>query len=239
MVISALLTGCAHPIIIAPDEQKISSNLSSNDNREYTVGYYISPKDKALEVTTLGGGGDNVRYYPYRDIEKGYKAMLSNVFVSVSKLDSIDKSDAQLQNKIDLILTPKIITSSGSTGFFTWPPTNFSVDLTNTITSVDGKIISEPRAVGTGGASTSEKLSEHGVAGRRAIEDALLKSQVMLFNVELPQKNNSTNLVKSVKKESSGASISDRLKSLKELKDSGLINEEEFKNKKKEIIELL
>lgn len=242
MVITALLTGCAHPIIIAPDEQKISSNLSSNDNREYSVGYYISPKDKALEVTTLGGGGDNIRYYPYRDIEKGYKAMLSNVFVSVTKLDSIDKSDAQLQNKIDLILTPKIITTSGSTGFFTWPPTNFSVDLTNTITSVDGKIISEPRAVGTGGASTSEKLSEHGIAGRRAIEDALLKSQVMLFNVELPQKNkstNSTNLVKSAKKESSGASISDRLKSLKELKDSGLINEEEFKSKKKEIIESL
>lgn len=239
MVISALLTGCAHPIIIAPDEQKISSNLSSNDNREYTVGYYISPKDKALEVTTLGGGGDNIRYYPYRDIEKGYKAMLSNVFVSVTKLDSIDKSDAQLQDKIDLILTPKIITTSGSTGFFTWPPTNFSVDLTNTITSVDGKIISEPRAVGTGGASTSEKLSEHGIAGRRAIEDALLKSQVMLFNVELPQKKNSTNLVKSAKKESSDASISDRLKSLKELKDSGLINEEEFKSKKKEIIESL
>ncbi|MGI1999354.1 SHOCT domain-containing protein [Shewanella frigidimarina] len=235
IVISALLTGCAHPIIIAPDEQKISSN----DNREYTVGYYISPKDKALEVTTLGGGGDNIRYYPYRDIEKGYKAMLSNVFVSVTKLDSIDKSDAQLQNKIDLILTPKIITTSGSTGFFTWPPTNFSVDLTNTITSVDGKIISEPRAVGTGGASTSEKLSEHGIAGRRAIEDALLKSQVMLFNVELPQKNKSTNLSKSVKKESSDASISDRLKSLKELKDSGLISEEEFKSKKKEIIESL
>ncbi|WP_220149622.1 SHOCT domain-containing protein [Psychromonas sp. B3M02] len=239
MVISALLTGCAHPIIISPDEQKISSNLSSNDNREYTVGYYISPKDKALEVTTLGGGGDNVRYYPYRDIEKGYKAMLSNVFVSVTKLDSIDKSDSQLQNKIDLILTPKIITTSGSTGFFTWPPTNFSVDLTNTITSVDGKIISEPRAVGTGGASTSEKLSEHGIAGRRAIEDALLKSQVMLFNVELPQKKNSTNLVKSAKKESSDASILERLKSLKELKDSGLINEEEFKSKKKEIIESL
>ena len=239
MVISALLTGCAHPIIIAPDEQKISSNLSSNDNREYSVGYYISPKDKALEVTTLGGGGDNVRYYPYRDIEKGYKAMLSNVFVSVTKLDSVDKSDVRLQNKIDLILRPKIITTSGSTGFFTWPPTNFSVDLTNTITSVDGKVISEPRAIGTGGASTSEKISEHGIAGRRAIEDALLKSQVPLFNLVWRQKNNSTNLVKPVNKKSSSASILDRLKSLKELKDSGLINDEEFKDKKKEIIESL
>ena len=165
--------------------------------------------------------------------------MLSNVFVSVTKLDSVDKSDVRLQNKIDLILRPKIITTSGSTGFFTWPPTNFSVDLTNTITSVDGKVISEPRAIGTGGASTSEKISEHGIAGRRAIEDALLKSQVMLFNVDLPQKNNSTNLVKPVNKKSSSASILDRLKSLKELKDSGLINEEEFKDKKKEIIESL
>ncbi len=242
MLISALLTGCAHPIIIAPDEQKISSNVSSNNNREYAVGYYISPKDKALEVTTLGGGGDNIRYYPYRDIDKGYKAMLSNVFVSVTKLDSIDKSDVQLQDKIDLILTPKIITTSGSTGFFTWPPTNFSVDLTNTITSVDGKIISEPRAVGTGGASTNEKLSEHGIAGRRAIEDALLKSQVMLFNVELPQKNKlnkSTGSAKYARKNSSDASISDRLKSLKELKDLGLIDEDEFKIKKKEIIKSL
>jgi hypothetical protein len=236
MVVSALLTGCAHPIIITPDAQKISSNLSSHDNREYNVGYYISPKDKSLEVTTLGGGGDNIRYFPYRDIEAGYKAMLSNVFESVTTLDSIDKGNAQLQNKVDIILTPKIITTSGSTGFFTWPPTNFSVDLTNTISTINGSIVSEPRVIGTGGASTSEKLSEHGIAGRRAIEDALLKTQVKLFNVELPQKNVS---IKSVKKVSSDKSILDRLKSLKELRDSDLISEQEFLTKKKEIIEFL
>lgn len=246
-----LLTGCAHPIDITPDAQKISANLSSKDNRDYNVGYYISTKDKNLEVTTLGGGGDNIRYYPYRDIEKGYRIMLSNVFKSVTVLNSIEKGNTQLQNKVDFILTPKIITTSGSTGFFTWPPTNFTVDLTNTISVPNGKIISEARVIGTGGANTREKLSEHGIAGRRAIEDALLKTQIILTRVDLPKKIESINTTSSLiqverpkkpesnNKMDSVQSISDRLRTLKELKNSGLINEQEFLEKKKQIIKSL
>ena len=233
IAISALLTGCAHPIIITPDAQKISSNLSPNDNRKYIVGYYISPKDKKLEVTTLAGGGDNISYYPYRDIEDSYKAMLSNVFDSVTTLKSMNKND----NTVDLIIVPKIITASGSTGFFTWPPTNFIVDLTNTITTPNGKIVGEPRAIGTGGASTSEKLTDHGIAGRRAMEDALLKTQVLLTKIELQKTPSKSNVKKS--NGNSNKSISDRLKSLKELKELGLINEQEFLEKKKKIIDSL
>jgi hypothetical protein len=108
----------------------------------------------------------------------------------------------------DLILTPKIITTSASTGLFTWPPTRFTVDLTNTISTVNGKIITEPRVIGTVGANTSKKLSEYGIAGRRAIEDALLKTQMLLFDVKLPQKFESNMKVSSV------GTISDRLEVL-------------------------
>ncbi|WP_025564625.1 SHOCT domain-containing protein [Psychromonas sp. SP041] len=258
IVISVLLTGCAHPIVIKPDENKISTSLPSDINRDYKVGYYISSKDKNLEVTTLGGGGDNVRYYPYRDIEDGYRVMLSNVFESVIKLNSIDKNDVRFRSNIDFIIVPKIITTSGSTGFFTWPPTNFTVDLTNTIKKVNGEVVSEPRVIGSGGASTSEKLMEHGIAGRRAIEDALLKTQDILSVVNLPnniindtalpkitEKYINNNLSENSNRISENSnnnpekSISERLKTLKILKENRLISEQEFSKKRTEILNTL
>ncbi len=228
----SLITGCAHSIIITPNTAELSETLSSDKNNEFKVGYYISSKDKSLEVTTLGGGGDNVKYYPYRDMEDGYRIMLSNVFKSVTELNSI-KNNSKLQSEIDFIIIPRVITTSGSTGFFTWPPTDFTVDLTSTIKKAGGEIIAEPRVVGTGVADTSERLSEHGIAGKRAMEDALLKMQKRLTNIDLSEKSNSDNKLRAE------GSISDRLTRLKRLKKSGLISDREFSKKRKNILDSL
>jgi hypothetical protein len=81
-----ILSGCAHPIKIAPDIAKIEQNGNASARIMASVGYYIPPELESLEVTTPGGGGDNVRYYPYRAMEPGFKKMLSNVFSGVVKL---------------------------------------------------------------------------------------------------------------------------------------------------------
>jgi hypothetical protein len=227
-----LITGCAHPISITPNTAALSSEtLPLNKNKRYTVGYYIPSKDKALEVTTLGGGGDNVRYYPYRDMEGGYRILLSNVFKSATAINPVDIS--KTQNEIDFIISPKVITTSGSTGFFTWPPTNFTVDLTSTIKNTVGEIIAEPRVIGTGVADTSERLSEHGIAGKRAMEDALVKMQKVLTEINLSGKLNSDHKLKSEE------SISDRLTRLNRLKENGLISDKEFLEKRQKILDSL
>jgi hypothetical protein len=53
------------------------------------VGYYIPPEVSSVEVTTAGGGGDNIRYYPYTNVEPGFEKMLSNVFTGVVKINSM------------------------------------------------------------------------------------------------------------------------------------------------------
>lgn len=153
-----LLTGCAHSIIVSPNITPLSTSSELNKNKKYNIGYFISLKDSDLEVTTLGGGGDNVKYYPYRDIEDGYRAMLSSVFNAVTKLSAVNDTNSISKNNIDFIIAPVLVTSSGGAGLFTWPPTNFTVDLTSNVKNSEGLHIAGPRVVGTGVASTSERL---------------------------------------------------------------------------------
>ena len=227
----ALITGCAHPINVTPKTTELKNISVSSKNKSFDVGYYISPQDRSLEVTTLAGGGDNVRYFPYRDIEQGYQVILANTFKTAVALNSTNITEST--EDLDFILSPKIITTSGSTGFFTWPPTNFSVDLTSTIKNKSGKIIAEPRVVGTGVANTSERLSEYGIAGIRAMEDALLKMQEILVEIDLSDDFISSSRTTSEEK------VSERLKNLNLLKEQGLINEKEYNEKRQKILDAL
>jgi hypothetical protein len=82
----AALAGCAHAIKIAPDVTKVERTETSPARVTANAGYFIPPEVSSVEITTQGGGGDNVRYFPYRDFEGGYQKMLSNVFTGVVKL---------------------------------------------------------------------------------------------------------------------------------------------------------
>ncbi|MEQ6918477.1 SHOCT domain-containing protein [Halomonas aquatica] len=231
------LSGCAHRINVAPELANIESLSHGFDNRSVSVGYYIPSELLSLEVTTPGGGGDNVRYFPYRDIETGYERVLSNVYSGVVKLRSTPDYSRTKQLGLDYVIQPQIVTSSGSTGFFTWPPTNFTVDLENSIRDESGTVIAAPRVVGVGTAETAERLSDHGVAGKRAMNDALSKMQAALLGLKLgaPSSNESTIKTKSPR----SSSVASRLGDLNELKGKSLITEAEYEAKRKEILNSL
>lgn len=231
------LSGCAHRITVAPELAKIESLPHGVDNRSVSVGYYIPSELLSLEVTTPGGGGDNVRYFPYRDIETGYERVLSNVFSDVVQLRSKPDYSRTKQLGLDYFIQPQIVTSSGSTGFFTWPPTNFTVDLTNSIRDESGTVISTPRVVGVGTAETAERLSEHGVAGKRAMNDALSKMQAALLELKLGAPSNKETLKQT--KSPMTSSAASRLGNLEELKDKGLITNAEYEAKREEILNSL
>ncbi len=179
VLIAAVITGCAHPLVISPDISKIERD-SSAPAIPKNVGYYILD-DREKEVTTAGGGGDKVRYKPYKDIETGFYKMLSNVFKSVSVLKS-DKDIEISKNEINYIISLDVSTNSSSPSMFTWPPTMFGVNLNCNIKNEAGKNITSLLAVGEGHAEFDEFKSDHSLAGKRASQDALMKMQRSLLN---------------------------------------------------------
>ena len=165
-----VLVGCAHPINMNADLEKLDSQ--SVPLIQKSVGYYIPEGLRTLEVTTPGGGGDKVRYFPYRDLEPGFYKALSVTFASVSKLNQLsDRSHAGVQ----LIITPTVKTTSYSGGAFTWPPTDFTVELTCSVQNALGEPIKTFIVVGQGKASFSEFKANFSLAAVRASNDALTK----------------------------------------------------------------
>src|SRR3990172_12617983 len=108
-VLIVVITGCAHPIVISPDISKIERD-SGMQVIPKNVGYYIL-EDREKEVTTPGGGGDKIRYKPYKDIETGFYKMLSNVFKNVSALKA-DKDLEISKNDINYIISLEVSTNS-------------------------------------------------------------------------------------------------------------------------------
>jgi len=229
----ALVAGCAHPIKVAPEFsrlERVSSRVGAN------VGYFIPREVSSVEVTTQGGGGDNIRYFPYNDIEPGFEQMLSNVFSGVVKLTSIANLPSVSHGGPDYVIQPVIVTSSGGSGFFTWPPTNFTVDLTCNIRDASGALFASPRVVGTGSADTSERLHDHAIAGKRAMEDALVKMQAAMLETKFAS---TITAAPPTKTPSPTTNDGDRLAHIKELKDKGLITQEEYEAKRKAIVDAL
>jgi hypothetical protein len=233
-----LMAGCAHPINVAPNVTRLDRTSTTDPRIPANVGYYIPLEASSVEITTPGGGGDNVRYFPYQDIEAGFQKILSNVFTGVVKLTSITDPSGVSRDGIDYIIVPDVVTSSGGSGFFTWPPTSFTVDLTSNVRDRIGKIITSLRVVGTGSAETSERLTEHGIAGRRAMEDALLKMQASLLEAKFAGVKTDARATQA--QGAVGASTtSSRLAEIKELREKGLISQEEYESKRRAILESL
>lgn len=263
--LGVFLVGCAHSIKISPDMSRLEPVSNAQPRLTAKAGYYIPPEVESIEVTTQGGGGDNVRYYPYRDMAVGFHKMLSNVFASVVKLASPTDRPTLDREGINYVIIPTMITASGGSGFFSWPPTNFSVDLTSQIRNVDGKLIASPRVVGMGQADTGERLSEPGIAGRRAMEDALLKMRSALLETDVnSQLQTFLPATKGLINTRQGTDMSDkeasssviqpsapkqimttqpvetsatrRLRELNALRKQGLITESEYNKKRQEIL---
>ena len=180
--LSILLSACAHPITINPSQDSFST--ISTEYSEKIVGYVMTDIDRTREVTTAGGGGDKISYFPYKDLEKGLrdalKALYKDVFAVASPMDS----ERLQRDGIQLIYSPEIHTVSDSDSLFTWPPTNFSVDIASAVTDPNGNQIARFEVSGQGQATFSEFTSDFGLAGRRAAQDALEKFTAAVRNNE-------------------------------------------------------
>ena len=107
------MAGCAHPVLITPRVEEIDRLAERQKIVKTSVGYFISTNAFNREVTTLGGGGDSVRYYPYRDIESALQRMLATVFDKVTRLNSAIDDPNLRSGNIKIIITPELITNSG------------------------------------------------------------------------------------------------------------------------------
>lgn len=165
----ALITGCAHPISIVPDINKVAAAPGKINK---TAAYYISPEDLSKEVETGGGGGDKVKYAPYRDLDAGLYFAFSQVFDSVVKLKSPTDPAAQ---GVKLVIKPSITTTSSSDSMLTWPPTQFSVDIACTVSDPNGKTLVTTHSTGQGAATFSEFKADFALSAKRASQDALNK----------------------------------------------------------------
>jgi hypothetical protein len=235
------LYGCAHPIQIAPNTANIIRVPNDLPRIKASVGLIIPTEMTNLQVTTPGGGGDNVRYYPYRDMQAAYEAMLANVFENVVRVEPSDNRENLIKSGISLTVTPEVITNSGSTGFFTWPPTNFTVDMTSVVKDTSGRVISNPRVIGNGqAAGFSDFKGDFGIAGRRALEDALKKTQHALLEQRYSAVA-SSGVVSAMSTSEAVPTITHgtaavRLDELKGLLKKGLITQDDYDQKKKEVL---
>ena len=172
------LFGCAHPITLNPDLATIQAKGSPLIDKQ--VGFHISDASKAQEVTPPGGGGDKVRYFPYRDLEPGIYKALTEVFRSVSKVKDPKDLESLRTSGISLLIVPEITTTSASPSPFTWPPTQFSVTLACTVTDAAGKPVRSFSVTGNGKVEFDEFKSNFSLAAVRASNDALSRLVTVL-----------------------------------------------------------
>jgi hypothetical protein len=168
-----VLFGCAHPISMNPELSSVAGNSTARINKH--VGYYIPEASRALEVITPGGGGDKVRYFPYRDMDAGFYKALGEVFTGVTKVSNPQDAAAISSSGITMLIVPEISTTSSSESMFTWPPTQFSVTLDCKVLDAHGKSITNIKVQGHGQAEFSDFKSNHSLAAGKASTDALQK----------------------------------------------------------------
>lgn len=174
----ALLAACAHPIGIGPIETPVRNEAGLSPKK---VAYVMTDADRGKEVTTPGGGGDKVSYFPYRDLEKSIRDALRAVYTDVFVIKSSTDAEAIRTFGVSYVFSPEITTTSDSPSPFTWPPTKFGIDLTCKVTDADGKPLTQVRAQGNGAAEYSEFMKDFGLSGRRAATQVSeqLKQEVM------------------------------------------------------------
>ena len=168
-------TGCAHSIVTTPDLAELKHGDANPIDKN--VGYYVSKEDREMKVTTPGGGGDKVSYYPYKELEPALYKTLSNVFRRAYVLESPDDAQVIQEKAIALVFTPRISTNSSSDSILTWPPTKFTVILACKAVDATGKVVWEKQFTGEGAAEFQEFKADHSLSAKRASQSAFQQLQ--------------------------------------------------------------
>ncbi|GHD56807.1 hypothetical protein [Jeongeupia chitinilytica] len=181
------LTGCAHPIVITPEKQAAQAGADKPAKIDKTVAYYISAEDRNREVVTPGGGGDQVRYQPYRDLEVAYYMTLADRYNKVVSLTTPDDAKVLDEKQVSYIFKPTLTTDSSSDSMLTWPPTRFSVKLDTTAIDRSGKSVWVNQVTGQGEAEFDEFKHNFNLSAQRASTDAMRKFSQQLTDEAVPQ----------------------------------------------------
>jgi hypothetical protein len=163
-----VLAGCAHPISIEPKAVPSREGQWSSQK----AAYVMTEADRQKQVTTQGGGGDKISYYPYRDFERSLRAALASVYADVSAVGSVSDAAAIRASGASFVYRPEISTTSSSPSPFTWPPTKFSASVLVEVFNPQAVLVARLRVTGNGAAEWEEFKGDFGLAGRRAVEDA-------------------------------------------------------------------
>jgi hypothetical protein len=139
LCIFVALSGCAHRIDITPGAGSLNNYAELKINKN--AAYYISQEDIGTQVVTPAGGGDKVKYYPYKEMEPGLRQVLSNTFNEVYALRSPQDPELVASRRISYIFIPSIATNSSSRSSWIWPPSEFWVTIDCKATDSTGKII--------------------------------------------------------------------------------------------------
>lgn len=183
MTLVMMTAGCAHQMTMRPDVAGLAVPAGTARIPK-NIGLYISPTNRAKEVTTPGGGGDKVSYHPYADMETGLYKVFGNTFQNVDLLSTLSDVNSIAKHSLTLIATPEITTTSSSSGVFTWMATDFTVQLICKFTDVAGREVTTLSTTGTGHAVFSDLKSDFSAAGERASRDALEKFQAAVLQSE-------------------------------------------------------
>jgi hypothetical protein len=177
-----VLSGCAHNITISGDSSALTTSVKPQQI-DKIVGLVITEEQRTKDVTTPGGGGDKVTYKPYRDLEFPIYLQLSRTFKEVVKLSTAPEEATARSKGINYVVMPQIVTDSSSPSLLTWPPTDFSVTLTCTVTDPSGKFIAKFEVRGSGHAEYDEFKRNLGLAAQRATIDAVSKLPTAMLDV--------------------------------------------------------
>ncbi|MBC7939834.1 MAG: hypothetical protein H7Z19_08745 [Chitinophagaceae bacterium] len=166
-LVCAALVACAHPVKIAP--QLI---LSTDRSRivDKKVGYRITDAQRAMKVTTSGGGGDNISYYLYRDMEKGLFDTLASVFSGVYVIPETGAQDFIVANGLNFVFSPVLESDSSSRNVLMWNPTDFTLRLRATAFDASENIVWTREFTGAGRAPAGGSLSETPAAQAAALD---------------------------------------------------------------------
>lgn len=171
--VAVFLNGCAHPIAMVPKMSDLDVVQARKSDK--AAAYYISEQDRIIEVTTPGGGGDKVSYKPYADIEYGLDRVLSKKYAAVYALKEPNDTKFISEKKIAYIFYPKLVTNSKSTSMFTWPPTEFTIEMECVANDSIGSPIWKKTVHGTGNSEFSEFKSNYSLSAERASTQVLLE----------------------------------------------------------------
>jgi hypothetical protein len=167
--------GCAHQITITPAPDVF--NAAGVSRIDKNVGYYITPENLAKEVITPGGGGDKVKYSPYKESEPTLKQVLSNLFRDVYRLPSPSDAEFIRSKNISYIFIPTITTDSSSRSSWIWPPSDFTVSLDCKATDGSGSVVWETSIKAEAHMRLPDVYRDHALAGKEATQKAFLDLQ--------------------------------------------------------------